>query len=209
MVEMHGMADKNQDCWLTRVQKVENLLNTPKLPSLSRTSGKNILADLQSKFEKFWKLKVTEEKIGSDNINHNKLRSYSALKKSFFLEPYLKLVRNRSQRSQITRLRISAHNLNIERGRYRGLDIAQRTCKYCLNMIGPDESNIDDELHFLNKCKAFLVSRNCLFGKFSCLDPTFQSLTENQKFERLLNPKTCKEIKLVNKLGLSCAKLRA
>merc|ERR1712240_559131 len=72
MVEMHGMADKNQDCWLTRVQKVENLLKTPKLPSLSRTSGKNILADLQSKFEKFWKLKVTEEKIGSDNINHNK-----------------------------------------------------------------------------------------------------------------------------------------
>ena len=66
-------------------------------------------------------------------------------------------------------------------------------------MTGPDEPNIDDELHFLNKCKAFSVSRNCLFGKFSSLDPIFQSLTENQKFERLLNPKTCKEIKLVNK----------
>ena len=83
------------------------------------------------------------------------------------------------------------HQINI--------DISQRTCKYCSHMIGPDEPNIDDELHFINKWKAFLVSRNCLFGKLSSLDPLFLNLTENQKFERLLNPKTCKEIKLVNK----------
>ena len=31
------------------------------------------------------------------------------------------------------------------------------------------------------------------------IDPTFNTLTESKKFERLLNPKSCKEIKLVNK----------
>ena len=94
----------------------------------------------------------------------------------------------------ITRLRISAHNLNIERGRYKGLAIAQRVCKYCQN-----EMNIDDELHFLNKCKTFLTSRNCFYGKFSAIDPTFKNLSENQKFIRILNPKTPQETKLTNK----------
>ena len=47
------------------------LLNIPNLPGLCRTSGKIILTDLKLKFETFWKRKLTEEKIGSDNINHN------------------------------------------------------------------------------------------------------------------------------------------
>ena len=212
MVEMRAMADQSQDCWLTRVQKMENLLNIPNLPGLSRTSGKIIFNDLKLKFETFWKRKLTEEKIGADNINHNKLRTYSNLKNSFNLEPYLNLVRNRSQRMHLTRLRISAHNLNIERGRYKGLTVPQRVCKYCPtprsycaqtttanSVSSARESNIDDEFHFLNKCRTFLTSRNCLFKKFTALEPTFETLTENQKFQRLLNPKTAPETKLINK----------
>ena len=212
MVEMRAMADQSQDCWLTRVNKMEKLLNIPNLPGLSRTSGKTILTDLKLKFETFWKRKLTEEKIGSDNINHNKLRTYSDLKNNFNIEPYIKLVRNRSQRMHITRLRISAHNLNIERGRYKGLTIAQRVCKYCPpprsyssqtpTLSGgtlPNENNIDDEIHFLNKCKTFLTSRNCLYKKFAALEPTFETCTENQKFKRLLNPNTAQETKIINK----------
>ena len=191
---MGTMADQSQDCWLTRVQKLEKIINIPKLPGPSRTSGKTLLADLQLKFEKFWKIKLNEEKNGPDNINHNKLRTYSTLKNNFGLEPYLGLVQNRSQRIHLTRLRISAHNLNIERGRYKGLALEQRVCKYC-----PSEINIDDELHFLTKCKTFLTSRNCLYGKFSSIDPTFENMTENQKFKRLLNPMTSQETKLTNK----------
>ena len=194
MVEMGAMADQSQDCWLTRVQKMEKMLNAPTLPGPSRSSGKILRADLEQKFEHFWKIKLTEEKIGPDNINHNKLRTYSTFKKNFSLEPYLGLVQNRSQRMHITRLRISAHNLNIERGRYKGLAIVHRVCKYCQN-----EMNIDDELHFLNKCKTFLTSRNCFYGKFSSIDPTFRNLTENQKFIRILNPKSPQETKLTNK----------
>ena len=117
------------------------------------------------------------------------------LKNNFNIEPYIKLVRNRIQRMHITRLRISAHNLNIERGRYKGLTIAQRVCKYCPS----NENNIDDEIHFLNKCKTFLTSRNCLYKKFAALEPTFETFTENEKFKRLLNPKTAQETKIINK----------
>ena len=199
MVEMRAMADQSQDCWLTRVQKMEKLLNTPKLPSLSLTSGKILLTDLKQKFETLWKQKISEQKSGPDGINHNKLRTYSTLKNSFCLEPYIKLVKNRSQRMHITRLRISAHNLNIERGRYQGIAIEQRVCKYCPANIDRSEPNIDDEFHFLNKCKTFHISRNCLYGKFSSLQPNFRNSTENQKFNRLLNPQTAQETKLINK----------
>ena len=177
MVEMGTMADQGHDCWLTRVQKMEKILNVPRLPGLSRTSGKTFYADLKLKFEKFWKIKLNEEKIGPDNINHNKLRTYSTLKNNFSLESYLELVQNRSQRMHLTRLRISAHNLDIERGRYKGLVIAERVCKYC-----PSGKNIDDEVHFLNKCKTFNTSRKCPYGKFSCIDPTFRNMPEDQKF---------------------------
>ena len=125
-----------------------------KCPNITRS--RIFCADLEQKFEHFWKIKLTEEKIGPDNINHNKLRTYSTFKKNFSLEPYLGLVQNRSQRM----LRISAHNLNIERGRYKGLAIVHRVCKYCQN-----EMNIDDELHFLNKCKTFLTRCNCFLWK--------------------------------------------
>lgn len=99
----------------------------------------------------------------------------------------------------ITRLRNSAHNLNIERGRYQGLAIEQRICKYCPANTIQCEPNIDDEFHFLNKWKTFTISRNCLNGKFSSLEPNFKNITENQKFNRLLNPKTAQETKLINK----------
>ena len=84
---MRAMADQSQDCWLTRVQKMEKLLNTPKLPSLSLTSGKILLADLKLKFEAFWKHTILEQKIGPDGINDKKLRAYSTLKNSFCLSP--------------------------------------------------------------------------------------------------------------------------
>ena len=87
MVEMRAMANQSKDCWLTRVQNMEKLLNTPKLPSLSLTSGKILLADLKLKFEPFWKHKISEQKIGPDGINHKKLRTYSTLKNSFVLSP--------------------------------------------------------------------------------------------------------------------------
>ena len=83
MTEMRSMADKDQDCWLTRVQNMEKLLNSPKLSGPSKTSGKCILSFLRTVFEKFWHEQVNKVKLGPDNKNHNKLRTYSTLKQRF------------------------------------------------------------------------------------------------------------------------------
>ena len=167
MVEMRTMADQNQDCWLTRVQKLEKLTNCPKISGFSKTSGKTILAALKLKFEQFWLEKVNEVKLGPDNLNHNKLRTYSKLKHKFGPEPYINLVRNRSHRMHSTRLRTSAHNLNIERGRYQNIPLAERICKYCSTPTAgsstsptqppPCEPSVDSEFHFLIQCQTLAV----------------------------------------------------
>ena len=49
----------------------------------------------------------------------NKLEFYSDIKSTFKIEPYLDPVENRSHKNALTRLRISAHSLHIETGRYK------------------------------------------------------------------------------------------
>ena len=132
MNEMKLMADTDQDCWLTRVQKMEKLLCLPKISGLSKTSGKLIKNGLRKQFETFWLDKVNSTKIGPDMTNHNKLRTYSKIKLNFTREPYVSLVKNRNQRVWLSRLRTSSHNLGVERGRYSGTPLYKRTCTYCV-----------------------------------------------------------------------------
>jgi hypothetical protein len=50
------------------------------------------------------------------------------------------------ERILLSKLRISNHNLEIERGRHRGLQAKERICKLCLK-------EVEDEIHFLLKCE--------------------------------------------------------
>ena len=49
--------------------------------------------------------------------NTGKLRIYKTFKKEFKLETYLLLIENYKHRKELTKLRISAHSLQIEKGR--------------------------------------------------------------------------------------------
>ena len=73
---------------------------------------------LKSNFEGFWLDEINKIKLGDDGQDHNKLRLYKTFKGSFRVEPYIDMVPNRNQRCFLTRLRISAHHLCIETGRY-------------------------------------------------------------------------------------------
>ena len=104
MFEMRAMSERGDDCWLTRVNKMESLLKITKPRTYNKTSGKVITSALQSKFARYWLDKINEFKSKeADNLNHNKLRTYCTFKASFTTEPYLALVRNRNQRLFLTR----------------------------------------------------------------------------------------------------------
>ena len=78
------------------------------------------------------------------NINNStRLQSYSLIKHELNLETYLKVLSNKKYRIALCKFRLSAHNLNIEAGRYENIPRQNRKCIYC-NM-----NQVEDEYHFL------------------------------------------------------------
>ena len=71
-------------------------------------------------------------------MNSGKLRIYSKIFGNFELQRYLKLNIFKDLRRMLTKLRISAHSLAIETGRYRTTKIPadQRFCKFYPTNVG-------------------------------------------------------------------------
>ena len=190
---MTDMTNRGQDCWLSRVNKIEKLLNLPENLKYNKFVGKKLSSILRSKFDIFWLRKINETQTNkNDGLDHNKLRVYKQFKSSFSKEPYIEQVRNRNQRSSLTRLRISAHSLATELGRRtRPITPYQdRTCKYCTDssLLRPNQTRssgilpvnsgrfIDTEIHFLLFCDRFQNTRNCFFTKLALINLGFSQL---------------------------------
>ena len=111
------------------------------------------------------------------------------------------MVPNRSQRADLTRIRISASHLGIETLRYSKIPEEKRYCRYC-TPSGADntlEGYVDNEQHFLVSCSSFSLKRNCLFGRMESIIPGFISLPPVQQTATLLCPTSVVTAKLANK----------
>ena len=82
------------------------------------------------------------------------------MKKEYKLEDYLMADLSRKKATNLAQLRTSAHNLAIETGRYArpGVPSSERKCKMC------DLDEVEDEVHFINRCTAYEEDRRELFG---------------------------------------------
>ena len=85
---------------------------------------------------------------------------YNKIKCLFQKENYLDLVTNTSFRYKTTQLRISAHDLEIEQGRYRKIPRNDRICKWCSTTL--NSTPIESENHFLFHCEHYLNLRTKL-----------------------------------------------
>ena len=166
---------------------------------LCQNAGVNIKQHIKSRFEVYWLNKVNLNKIGDDGLDHNKLRLYKQLKGNFSMEPYLTLVKNRNQRFDLTKMRLSAHNLTIERLRYvrPSIPASKRVCKYCNHYAG--EERVDDEFHAIIECQLSRVSRQTLFSEITNINPRFPALNEQEKLRTLLCPTSVLSTKLINR----------
>ena len=110
-------------------------------------------------------------------VGGNKLRTYREFKTEYKLENYLVEVQNTEHRRALTKLRISDHILQIERGRYNKDYIIPelRICPHCHVM--------EDEEHFLTKCTIYTDLRNTLSQKIN---------RNISNFNNLIDPKTSK-----------------
>ncbi len=110
------------DFLLDKMPDLRNLLNVSKYKF--KFQYKKIIFDY---YEKSW------QKLRNNN-SEGKLCSYSKFKSKFCLENYLTIIKSFEQRRNFTRLRISAHKLEIERGRYQGVPRQNRRCPRLLDV---------------------------------------------------------------------------
>ena len=199
-IALSDMRDNPQiDCWLSRVQKINNLFSIKKLAGTPNRAGLIIDKNIKSKFDRFFLDEVNQNKIGTDGLDHNKLRLYKKLKGSFKIEPYIEQIRNRNQRQWLSRYRISAHSLGIEIGRYKYpvTPLCERKCNYC------ESNEIDDEKHFILLCDTFKLKRQCFISRMNVLYANFSFLSSEDQLKFILCPPTIEIAKCVSKfLGI-------
>ena len=75
-------------------------------------------------------------------------------------------------RRSLCRFRISAHDMRIESGRY-SKHPQNRTDRLCTKW---DINEVEDEFHFLLRCKLFKDERERLFNNVILINKTFESL---------------------------------
>jgi hypothetical protein len=106
----------------------------------------------------------------------------------------------------MARLRLSAHRLCIETGRFNGrnkyIPPEERTCQNCQ----VDET--EDEEHFLVKCSKYHHLREPLFQQISMRNIHFKSYDDRQKFMWLLTTENLDELKSVANFINEAFKLR-
>ena len=88
----------------------------------------------------------------------DKLGTYRLIKQQFGFEKYLRVLPDRKLRKILAAFRVSAHKLQIERGRYSGQNLEDRLCS-AYNFV-------EDEIHIFCDCIKYLTPRN-QFCKFS------------------------------------------
>ena len=95
----------------------------------------------------------------------SKLSFYHVIKKKFARESYLDIVNKFSHRYSTTKLRISAHDLEIETGRYHNIPRDQRVCSWC--NIRQGQQFIEDENHVLFNCDMYAKIRSSFINSLN------------------------------------------
>ena len=144
-----------------RILISKNLSNKPlcnkNINSLSGLRSANPLPSKKFRVEEVIKI-LTKKFVQSwedGKSSSSKFSFYNIIKQKFAREPYLDCSKGFSRRYFTTQLRISAHDLNIERGRYSNTPRDQRVCHWCNTSMGMEI--VECENHLLFDCDMYGV----------------------------------------------------
>ena len=110
-----SLFDHNKPSWFGSIQKLLDKLQSFRNMDISKQTPYSFKKRSSSIIKHYFINMWHQE---NEQQNNGKLRTYVTFKSNFGREHYLANVNNCDQRKSITKLRISAHQLNIERGRY-------------------------------------------------------------------------------------------
>ena len=113
------------------------------------------------------------------------MKLFRKIKTNMCQEPYLHNVTNIEHRHAVSKLRISAHRLPIEMGRYAGIPAEKRLCMIC------EKNQVGDEYHYVMECDDdnVLNLRKCFFEHIYAVNKKYQLLDKCSLFTYLLSMK--------------------
>ena len=163
----HSHATKYS--WVSKCQQLIQFIKGTNGQDI--TNRKSIIKHCKDLYIQHWKQKISSE---------SKMRTYILFKNNFCYEQYLNIL-TADLRKPLTQFRISAHNLEIERGRYTRpiTPLDKRTCKRCKAAIG-------SELHFLFNCVELISVRENLLQNIKEKCSLFTTLSDENKLVYLL-----------------------
>ena len=153
--------------WYTTIAKCIRM-GDGKLETLNQPH--QIKHSIQNAYENEW-LKQLNKKEG------NKLDSYRTYKNTISREQYLSHVKNNGHRKAMSRLRISAHKLLIETGRYTNPKTPrqERICEGC-------NKGVEDEEHVTTECPLYDDIRQEVYKQIGAQVKHFGALNNTDKF---------------------------
>ena len=126
-------------------------------PNLIRNQLSNFGDTLRTKYKIEWENEI------NNPIKNPILRTYRLFKNTHSMEKYLLCTRDKRYRNALSKLRVSSHQLEIEKGRHFNPVIpeSERICKFCNSGL------IDNELHFITSCDFISHERHLLIRSVS------------------------------------------
>jgi hypothetical protein len=153
---------------------------------------RHIYRKLKLKYDNLWRTEIEDSR--ENKIIGSKLRTYCSFKNNIILEKKL-LISNDEQRVLYTKFRISAHKLEIEKGRHIGLKVEDRICQLC-------NDDIEDEVHFLLQCPYLQKERWEIINNINDIIFFFESLDNRFKLVWLMSTEGSTIIKKTGRLLL-------
>ena len=105
----------------------------------------------------------------------SKLRTYSLIKSEIGIEKYILETNKVTDRINLSRLRLSNHWLNIEKGRHNFTKKENRNCPFC-------PQNVEDEIHATTECRLYTHLRKNLYTSLHIESLQFERLEPHVKF---------------------------
>ena len=135
--------------------------------------------ELKNFYINYWKEQIQQ------GGNRGKLRTFKKIKTSLDPEKYIFEVNNIKHRQAVTKLRISAHRLPVEVGRYNNIPYEERICSHC------DLNEVGNEQHYLMQCAntKFSVIRTNFITNLFRINYSFRFFNNHDLFIYIMSMK--------------------
>ena len=171
------LLHRNKSCWLKTIDSILNLKHRT-CADFQYLNEKETIAKVRSILTSIF-IKKAQTALHTNK----KLTIYKEIKHNYLFEPYLAKVVDFKKRVAVSKMRLSAHNLLIETGRYCNTPRQSCCCGVC------NQNEIGDEIQYCMVCPQheFLHLRTTFLTDLNMINLNFQLLDKKSLFSYIIS----------------------